>query len=778
MRKIYLADHPHPVRLDDLRAGHVTRCGMGLSTVRPSLDFETKSGAGFSVGVDGKVRGVAQGGKKGGLPAVGTPNYTMHPTASVLSLYYDLKDGHGRQFWAPGLPSPAALLDHVRRGGILEAWNVTFELWVWNAICCRLYGWPALPIAQTVCLMARARRFSLPGALGKAAAVLGTLAKDPAGDVLIRKLTRPHTPTKNRPSLYWTPDTAPRDFDALYKYNDRDVEAEDHAAAFIPDLTPYEHEMWQLDQRINARGVRVDLVTLHAALAVLHQCQTRYTAELVEATAGVVCGVSEVAVTLRWCKSRGVTLPSLDKEAVADALAGKYRGGELPPDVRRVLEIREELGSANVKKLATLALQVSPDGRLRDQYSYCGADRTGRWSAGGVQLQNITAAGPKTRRCADMLCRKYYGASRGNTCPRCGSEFTEAVGDWTIDCVLQAIDDVRTARLTHVETMWGRAVPVLCGILRGLFLAAEGCRLIAVDFSAIEAVAAACLTRCAWRIEVFSTHGKIYEQSAANATGIPLDEILDYKKRTGSHHPARKGIGKIRELAGGYGGFIGSWKNFGADSYFDSDEAIKEDVLKWRAESPEFPDMWGGQYRWCGPGKWDYRAELFGLEGAAISAILKPGAWFQCNDIAYIVHEDILVCRLPSGRFLNYHRPRLDNSTDRLTRGPSYQITFEGYNSNPVKGPVGWFRLETYGARLFENVVQAACADIQGEALVRLDRRGYPVVMHTHDEAVVELPDGVGTLEEMTAIMIERPTWAHWWPIRGAGWEHERYQKD
>jgi len=761
------------MNLDDLRAGDTIPCGMYHSTVRPSLDFETASGAGFSQGADGKVRGVASGGKKGGLPAVGTPNYTMDATARVLCLYYDLKDGRGRRFWAPGLPSPSPLLDHVQAGGVVEAWNVTFELWVWNAICCRLYGWPPLPIRQTVCLMARARRYSLPGSLGKAARVLGTIEKDPAGDVLIRKLTRPHTPTKKRAGLYWTPADAPEDFAALYRYNARDVEAEDHAATRIPDLTPAEHAVWQLDQRINARGVRVDTETLAAARAVLRQCETRYTQELAEITAGAVGGVSEVAATLRWVAGRGFSMPSLEKDEVAAALKRSP-----PPDVRRVLEIREELGSANVKKLATLALQVSPDGRLRDQYTYCGADRTGRWSAGGVQLQNITAAGPKTRRCADMLCRKYYGASRGEVCPRCGSEFTEAVGEWTIDCVLQAIEDVRTASLGHVESVWGRAVPVLCGILRGLFIASEGCRLLAVDFSAIEAVAAACLTRCAWRIEVFSTHGKIYEQSAANASGIPFEEIIDYKKRTGSHHPMRKGIGKIRELAGGYGGWVGSWKNFGAEDYFPDDDAIKADVLKWRAESPEFPDMWGGQCRWCGPDKWDYRAELFGLEGAAISAILKPGAWFQCNDIAYIVHADVLVCRLPSGRFLNYHRPRLAESIDRLTRGPSYQITFEGYNSNSQKGPVGWFRLETYGARLFENVVQAACADIQAEALLRLDARGYPAVMHTHDEVVVELPHGVGTLDEMTTIMIERPTWAHWWPIRGAGWEHERYQKD
>jgi DNA polymerase len=568
---------------------------------------------------------------------------------------------------------------------------------------------------------------------------------------------------------------------ALYRYCGQDIVAEDNASAHIPDLTPYELDMWLTDQTINARGVQVDTDTLGAALDILGQTERRYNQELAQLTDGSVQAASELAKMQNWLGGvHGVLMPDMKAETITETLQNNVdmNGGPLPPQARRALEIRDTLGAANVKKLRTLKLQVSSDGRLRNQYMYCGADRTGRASAGGVQLQNITAKGPKTCRCGG--CGKIFGvdAKASPGCPRCGQFVDiEAQPEWTIEAVEQAIEDIARRDLDYIEYTWGDPIALLCGCLRGLFIAKEGHKLICCDFSAIEAVAAACLARCQWRIEIFSGHGKIYEQSAANATGIPFEEILQYKKDNGMHHPARKTIGKVRELAGGYGGWIGAWKNFGADKFMNDDE-IKTDVLKWRDESPEFVEMWGGQFRWCGPGKRDYRPELFGLEGAVISAILHPGQCFSHIDITYGVKDDILFCRLPSGRYLHYHRPRLVGGVDKLKRGPCYKITFEGYNSNSTKGPIGWHRLETYGGRLFENVVQAVAADIQFEALGRCESRGYPIVMHTHDEGSAEVPLGFGSVEEMAAILSERPAWASWWPLRAAGWEHKRYQKD
>ena len=189
------------------------------------------------------------------MPAVGTPVYVEHPSAAVLCFYYDLKEGRGRRPWFPGAPNPQDLFDHIAAGGLFEAWNVTFEWYVWNMICVRKYGWPPLPLEQCRCVMARSRRNGLPGGLDNAAKVLGTTRKDPRGTALIRLLTVPQKWTKAHREFRWTPATAWDKFLEMYAYCDQDVMSEDQAAARIPDLSAYELPMWQLDQRINARGV-------------------------------------------------------------------------------------------------------------------------------------------------------------------------------------------------------------------------------------------------------------------------------------------------------------------------------------------------------------------------------------------------------------------------------------------------------------------------------------------------------------------------------------------
>lgn len=738
------------------------------STVRASMDFETYSEAGY-VYRNGKVKGIGSG-SKGGLGVVGTPAYAEHPSTEILCLYYDLKDGKGRRGWIPGLSShPHDLINFVANGGIVEAWNVTFEYWIWNLVGTKKHGFPPLPIEQTVCVMARARRHSLPGALGKAAKVLGTAEKDKKGGDLIRKLTRPHTPTKKRPFHRWTPQTAWNDFVDMYQYCDQDVKSEDEAAARIPDLTQYEHATWQADQRINARGVQVDVETLDAMLDIQAQAEKHFTMELVQITGGAVGGASEVAKIIDWLGTRGIYLTGLTADDVKAALKRE----DIPPEAHRVLEIRQALASANIKKLRAIKLQVNSDGRLRDQYMYCGADRTGRWSAGGVQMQNLTAKGPKSKQCNN--CGRIYGLGRMD-CPECMDTNATECKDWTIDAVEFAIEDIKRRDLKMLMETWGDPITALCGCLRGLFIAKEGHVLTCCDFSAIEAVAAACLTRCQWRIDVFNTHGKIYEMGAAKITGTPFEEIMAYQKETGQNHPLRKTVGKVSELASGYSGWINAWKAFGADAFMSDDE-IKEAILAWREASPEIVEMWGGQHRQIGAKPWDSVPELYGLEGAAVAAILNPGQTFRVNDLVWGMKGDTLLCQLPSGRFLHYHRAKVTPGRDHFRRD-SYKITFEGYNSNAQKGPPGWTVLETYGGRLFENVVQAVSADIQAEALVRLEQRGYPVVMHTHDEASAETPIDFGSVEEMEAIMSERPAWASWWPLRSAGWRHKRYQKD
>jgi DNA polymerase len=299
-----------------------------------------------------------------------------------------------------------------------------------------------------------------------------------------------------------------------------------------------------------------------------------------------------------------------------------------------------------------------------------------------------------------------------------------------------------------------------------MFIASPGHDLICSDYSAIEAVVLAALSGEQWRLDVFNTHGRIYETSGSKIGGVSFETLIEYKKSTGQHHPLRK-LGKTAELASGYQGWLGAWKAFNADSFMSEDE-IEQAILAWRAASPMIVEMWGGQPNWK-------RDEYYGLEGMAILAVMNPGVTYDFRGISYVVKQNILYCRLLSGRYLVYHKPCLQINHER---NDSYQLSFEGYNSNPNNGSIGWIRMPTYGGKLTENVVQATARDILAEAIVKLEKANYPVVLHVHDEIVSEIPENFGSIEEFENIMSQPPMWAYNWPIKASGgWRAKRYGK-
>ena len=347
---------------------------------------------------------------------------------------------------------------------------------------------------------------------------------------------------------------------------------------------------------------------------------------------------------------------------------------------------------------------------------------------------------------------------------------------------------IRTGSLATLQLVFGDALAAIAGALRGLYVAAPGHDLICSDYNSIEAIGLAMLAGEAWRIEVFQTHGKIYETSAAKITGIPFEEMMAMRgydmsqpqwwnqKVSGPHHPSRQKLGKVSELASGYQGWIGAWKAFGADAFL-SDEEMKNAILAWREASPAVVHFWGGQE--TGP-RWNRTPLMFGVEGMAVSAVCDPGTEYPVmrldgtrSGVTFVMRADVLYCRLPSGRYLTYHHPRLSPSE----RG-GQAISYEGYNTNPKNGPVGWIRMNTWGGRLVENINQAACRDIMTFACRNLEAAGYPVVLHIYDEIVSEIPEGWGSQAEFEAIMERRPPWAHDWPIRAPGaWRAKRYRK-
>lgn len=762
----------HPVAADTIPALTQIAVACGFATALPDLDFETYSEAGYAFD-ENKNKWVKLQDNKEGIAAVGSAVYSEHPSTEVLCLAYNLKNGEGAKQWRPGDMPPYDLFNHIANGGLLEAANSLFEYFIWENVCHKRMGWPPLPLHQLRDVLAKARAHSLPGALGKAAKVLGVRdQKLDDGKRLIKKLSIPRTPTAKDPRRriqMLDPDAA-LDAWQMLEYNLMDIKAESEVSACLPDLSHEELKVWLLDQEINVRGVHIDSEGLHNCLEIVRQATEKGTAELIHLTGGQVNTVGELDKMRAWVESRGVAAPSLDAAHV-DAMLLR---DDLPPDVKRVIEIRSSLGAASVKKLHSLKLRLCKDGRIRDILAYCGADRTGRWAGRGPQPQNLPNKGPAVRRCDPVSgCGHHSKINPGAPCPWCSApDWAVNESEWSVEAVDDALIAMSYRRLDIVELIFGDAIAAVAGCLRGLFVAAPGKDFICSDYSAIEAVVIAELSGEEWRKEVFRTHGKIYEMSAAKITGVPFEEMMrhygytdaelsapDWYKRKpavmGSHHPTRKKIGKVSELASGFQGGLGAWIQFGADKFM-TDEEIKVAIKKWRAESPMIVKFW------------------YGLEEAAVNAVQNPGQCFEYRGITFGCKGDVLYCRLLSGRLLSYHSPRLHPDVTPWGK-KVLKLTYMGMDSKTKQ----WVRLNTYGGKLCENVVQATARDLLAHALINTNAAGYPPVIHIHDEDVSEVDEGTGDIGVFEEIMARPPEWAKGWAIKAAGgWRGKRYRKD
>ena len=767
---------PHPPHR--LR-GHTKLAGMGRSTVIPDFDFETYSEAGY-VWDEFKNRWASPPGAPGttrGLGLVGAPKYSEHESTEVLMMAYDLKDSRGTRIWMPGMPDPVDLFEHLAAGGLLEAWHVAFERLIWGNVCRRRYGWPELPIRQLRCAQAKARAFGLPGKLALAGEVLKLdIQKDKEGERLLKLFSMPRNPTKADASRRVRLIDAPADADRLVSYGATDISAEAAISLQVPDLEGDELEFWLADQAINARGVAIDREGVENCIAIIEQAHRLYNTELAELTGGAVMRASELAKLQQWLHGQGVHMDSMDEDAIEAMLKrlgdSVMEGASDPAEIQapyRALEIRQAVGSASVKKVFAMRLQCCSDDRLRELFSYHAA-RTGRPTGNGSQPTNLPKAGPTVYKCG---CGKH--SSNAAKCTWCGAPRPPGAKtvEWGVSAAEDALLAIATRDLATVQFHFGDAMLAVSGCLRSLFWAGPGKELVSSDFTAIEAVVLAALAGEQWRLEVFRARTDIYLESISRSTGVPVEEMKQFKKERGMHHPLRQ-KGKIQELSLGFGGWLGALRAFGAEG---TDEELKQQIIAWRAASPAVVEFWGGQSRDFGriPG-------MYGLEGAAVLAVQNPGQWYAVprldgtlSGICYGVQDDVLFCQLPSGRYLSYHRPRL-SPADKAWRG--LRLTFEGYNTNQKKGPPGWQTMDLYGGLLCENVVQAVARDIQRNAIVNLEKAGYPVVLHVYDEDVCEVPIGWGSVEELERIMSTMPAWAEGWPISASGgWRHKRYQK-
>ena len=760
-------------------AGAIYSAGTTQVTVHPMMDFEGYSEAGFRwdplLNKWGRLFGAPPSQSKG-LEAVGTKAWVNHPSFEVLSLAYDLLDGRGVRRWVPPKDlqpiasgdrrHPFELLEHIAAGRPIEAWYVAMEYTVWNDYCVRVWGWPMLAIEQLHCASAKSRAHAMPGALEDAGEVQRVpVQKDKDGKRLLKKFSIPRDPTKTDKRLRIRPEDDPQDFERLVSYNATDCYAELSCSLLTPDLSPCEREIWETDQKVNARGIGVDLEDLDNCIAIVEQAERKYTDELRALTRNAATGCSAVTSASQleqmktWALTQNVYLHSLAEEALAEYLESDVV--KAVPQVHRMLQIRSKLAAASVKKLYAFKNQ-NYNGRVYWLYTYFAA-RTGRWTGNGPQPQNL------------------YKGSLG-----------------AIEEVEKALAVISFRSLEMVEAMYGDALEAVASCLRSLLVAAPGHELVCSDFSAIEGVVAAALAGEEWRLEVFRTHRMIYEASAARICGVPFQEFVDHRLRTGGiakynaagqligikggkHHPLRAKIGKFAELSLGFGGWTGAMVGFGADEFLSEPEMV-EAALGWRAASPNIVEMWGGQTRKRRtPEGWQISREYYGLEGAAVQAMLNPGQAFVYRNCVYQLHNDALYCRPPDGGLITYHRPRLSPSTRDRAQPWELELTYEGWNTNPKNGPYGWIRMKLYGGKLFENIVQHVARYFQARAMVRLERAGYRPVLHSHDEIAGEVPVGWGSVEEFEEIANqgEGEEWARGWPIlMKGGWRGRRYRKE
>lgn len=732
--------------------------GHGWATLLPAMDFETYSAAGYEW--NGKRWQKLAGASKYGLQATGVAVYAEHPSTEVLSLAYNLQDGRGPRMWLPGMPPPPDLLNHFERGLLMSAWNDGFEFHIWRDVCHARMGWPMINPRQLRDDAAKARAWGLPGGLGNAAKVLNTTTQKGEYDKLLWK---PRQPTKGDLRTRLTPQDEPENYAGMLVYNEDDVEAETQSAARIPDLEGDELEFALLTAQMNYRGMAIDLEGVKACIGLLEECYADANAKLSEVTNGAVESATQNKRMRDWLATQGVHTKSLDADHREELLARPWPPGS---KAHEALKLYDLVTGAGPRKVYTMLRMANKAGRLCNLYIYHGA-RTGRDAGQDVQPQNLVKAGHPLKKCTQKCHPDTSHLTPEHTwCPNCKSELAPA--DWHWSAAEETLDTIKAGRGREVF-----ASPVLAvsGCIRSLFTAAPGHDLICSDYSSVEAVVTACLAGEQWRIDAFHRGDDIYLTSAGRIKNRTLEW---YAQNGGKSHPDRQKIGKPAELGLGFGGWIGAWRQFDdSDTY--SDEEVKDIIKAWRKASPAIVEFWGGQCRgkpWA-PTRW----ERFGLEGAAINAVQFPGMEFKVGLITYFVKDDVLYCKLPSGRHLAYHRPRLGPS-DRWAG--HLALSFEGWNSNSQKGQrVGWVRMDLYGGLLCENVVQATARDLLRGGVIALEKAGYPIVLRVHDEVAAEVPEGTGSVEEFERLMATIPPWAEGWPIKASGgWRGKRFRKD
>ena len=656
------------------------------------------------------------------IGAAGSYRYILDPSFEILLFAYSL-DGMPVEVIdvASGQVIPLWLKNALKNSlYIKHAYNAAFE---WFALS-KYLGW--LPPDQWRDTMLHALYCGYPASLDAAGRAMG-LPEDKkkltTGKALIRYFCVPCKPSNaNGNRTRNLPKHDPAKWKLFKEYNGQDVVTEieiDRRLSAFP-VPAFVQKQWETDLTMNARGVAADMEMVSGALVIGATVKSQLMAEARQLSG--LDNPNSIKQLARWlteATDSDAEITSVTKETVATMLKQPQ-----PANVQRMLEIRQELGKTSTKKYDALETCIADDGRVRGLLQFYGANRTGRWAGRLVQVQNL----PRT--------------------------YTHPLPP--------ARQLVKDRNIDGLRLMYGSINDTLSQLIRTAFVATPGNVLIDADFSAIEARVISWLAGQEWRLEVFRTHGKIYEASASQMFHVPIEKI-----KKGNPEYALRQRGKVAELALGYQGGVSAMRRMDTGHNLDdlSDDEVKGIVDRWRETNSMIRDLWNI------------------VDSAAVTVITNGGAQtirsettdavitLAC-ELDVITGTRYMTILLPSGRKLYYPSPEIG-----VNRWGNPSVSYMGQNQTTKR----WERVETYGGKLVENIVQAIARDCLAIAIENLEAQGLHVVFHIHDEVVIDTPtwaDNDTMLDTVTKIMTKPIPWAQALPLNADGWVDKFFKKD
>lgn len=637
----------------------------------------------------------------------GAYKYAQSPDFEILLFAYQLDDYSVEiTDLKNGEDIPIEIVEMLDDPSVIKhAYNAAFEWY-----CLNRAGYET-PIDQWRCTMAHGLYCGYTAGLdatGKAIGLPQDKQKLTTGRALIRYFCVPCKPTKSNGGRTWNQPWHDADKWNLFKeYCKQDVVTEREILKRL-DLFPMpeeEERLWQMDVLMNAYGVRVDTEIIEGALYIDQISAQRLTDEAIKLTG--LDNPNSTAQLLKWLQDNGTETDNLRKETVSELLDGIN-----PEKVQRMLEIRQQLGKTSIKKYVAMDTACGEGDRVRGLTQYYGANRTGRWAGRLVQMQNLP--------------RNYLK---------------------TLD---YARNLVKAKNYDGVKILYGNVPDTLSQLIRTAFIPSSGHKFVVADFSAIEARVIAWLAGEQWVNEVFATHGKIYEATASQMFGVPVERIAK-----GNPEYSLRQKGKVATLALGYQGGTSALIAMGALQMGLTEEELPDIVQRWRQANPRIKGLW------------------YAIENAAL-AVMETAQPQGINGLIFALEGDLiygqsfLTVRLPSGRKLFYPKPFLkENRFEKMA------VHYYTVGQQTRK----WEVTSTYGGKMVENIVQAIARDCLAVTLERIAAKGLLVVFHVHDEVIIDAPMET-TVEEICDLMAEPIPWAPGLVLKGAGFESMYYMKD